>query len=100
MVRPSDGPAAQWVRASIDYALAAGEATRPDAPVTPSATRLPELLLIEVLRMHLAQNLLATTTLGVAAIARQVGYDAEESFGRAFKRHTGQAPGAWRTARS
>ncbi len=49
-------------------------------------------------RMHVAQHLLATTTLGVGAIAHRAGYDAEESFGRAFKRHTGQSPGAWRAA--
>jgi transcriptional regulator GlxA family with amidase domain len=31
-------------------------------------------------RMHLAQDLLATTDLGVGAIARRVGYDAEEAY--------------------
>jgi AraC-like DNA-binding protein len=44
-------PAAQWVRASIEYALA----TSSDATVSEAAsTRLPELLLIEMLRLHLA----------------------------------------------
>jgi AraC-like DNA-binding protein len=47
-------------------------------------------------RMHLAEDLLASTDLGVAAIARRVGYDAEEAFSRAFKRAHGAAPGAWR----
>jgi AraC-like DNA-binding protein len=50
-------------------------------------------------RMHVAEDLLATTQLGVAAIARRVGYDAEEAFSRAFKREHGQSPTAWRTAR-
>jgi len=47
-------------------------------------------------RMHLAEDLLASTDLGVAAVARRVGYDAEEAFSRAFKRAHGAAPGAWR----
>jgi AraC-like DNA-binding protein len=47
-------------------------------------------------RMHLAEDLLATTDLGVAAIARRVGYDAEEAFSRAFKRSHGSAPAHWR----
>jgi AraC-like DNA-binding protein len=47
-------------------------------------------------RMHLARDLLASTDLGVAAVARRVGYDAEEAFSRAFKRHGGSAPAQWR----
>lgn len=51
-------------------------------------------------RMHVAQNLLATTDLSVLAIARRVGYDAEEAFSRAFKRDIGSSPTAWRAAHS
>ena len=47
-------------------------------------------------RMHLAQELLATTDLGVAPIARRVGYDSEEAFSRAFKRARGLSPSHWR----
>jgi transcriptional regulator GlxA family with amidase domain len=47
-------------------------------------------------RMHLAQDLLATTDLGVGVVARRVGYDAEEAFSRAFKRAHGEPPSAWR----
>jgi AraC-like DNA-binding protein len=47
-------------------------------------------------RMHLAEDLLATTDLGVAAIARRVGYDAEEAFSRAFKRSHARSPAHWR----
>ncbi|HEY0869971.1 MAG TPA: AraC family transcriptional regulator [Acidothermaceae bacterium] len=49
-------------------------------------------------RMHVAQNLLATTDLSVLAVARRVGYDAEEAFSRAFKRDIGSSPSVWRTA--
>ena len=47
-------------------------------------------------RMHVAEDLLRTTTLPVATIAHRVGYEAEESFSRAFKRHHGSAPSTWR----
>jgi AraC-like DNA-binding protein len=168
VVRPPEGPVAQWVRSSVDYALAMSSAT----PATdPSWTRLPEALLVEVLRLHLAsapadehgwlgalrdpalapalaqlhaaperkwtvtelarevavsrsllderfrqvlgrspiryltewrmhvaEDLLASTDLGVAQIARRVGYESEEAFSRAFKRTLGIAPSTWRTS--
>ena len=47
-------------------------------------------------RMHLAEELLTSTDLGIAAVARRVGYDAEEAFSRAFKRVHGLSPGLWR----
>ena len=53
VVRPPSGPAgADWVRANIDFALAQADAS----PLGPDAitTRLPEMLLVEVLRLHLA----------------------------------------------
>jgi AraC-like DNA-binding protein len=167
VVRPPAGPAADWVRANVNYALAQTDTS----PLQPDAipTRLPEMLLVEVLqlhlasapamdrgwlaglhdpvlspalaalhsaparrwtvadlartaavsrsqlddrfrqvlgrspiryltewRLHLARDLLASTDLGVAAIARRVGYDAEEAFSRAFKRAYGQPPTSWR----
>jgi AraC-like DNA-binding protein len=50
-------------------------------------------------RLHIAKELLATTDLGVHAVARRVGYEAEEAFSRAFKRQHGLAPTQWRSAR-
>jgi AraC-like DNA-binding protein len=50
-------------------------------------------------RMHLADELLATTDMGVATVARRVGYDSEEAFSRAFKRARGRSPAHWRAAR-
>jgi len=51
-------------------------------------------------RMHHAQDLLATTDLGVVGVAHRAGYEAEEAFGRAFDRAHGSSPGAWRAAHS
>jgi AraC-like DNA-binding protein len=50
-------------------------------------------------RLHVAKDLLATTSLGVATVARRVGYDSEEAFSRAFKRAFGRAPAHWRADR-
>jgi len=47
-------------------------------------------------RMHIAVELLASSDLGVAQIARRVGYDSQEAFSRAFKRRMGVAPTTWR----
>ena len=52
VVRPPDGPAADWVRANVDFAA---QMTKLGAPgFGEVSSRLPELLLIEVLRLHLA----------------------------------------------
>jgi AraC-like DNA-binding protein len=51
-------------------------------------------------RMHVAQDLLATTDGTIATIAHRVGYEAEEAFSRAFKRTHGRSPAAWRAARA
>jgi AraC-like DNA-binding protein len=166
VARLSDGPVAQFVNSSIDYALSMSEAA---LPAEPTSTRLPELLVTEVLRWHLASapaikhgwvaalrdpvlapalaaihaeperhwslaelaavagvsrtvlddrfhevldrspirylkewrmhaagDLLRSTDFTVARVAREVGYDAEEAFSRAFKKHHGVPPGRWR----
>lgn len=49
------------------------------------------------LRMHLAATTLkADPGMALADVARQVGYDSESSFGRAFKRSFQESPGAFR----
>ena len=50
-------------------------------------------------RMHLAEELLATTELSVVVVARRVAYDSEEAFSRAFKRSHGLSPSHWRAER-
>ena len=50
-------------------------------------------------RMHVAEDLLRSSDLALAAVAGQIGYDSEEAFSRAFERARGQAPGLWRVQR-
>jgi AraC-like DNA-binding protein len=49
IVRPPSGPAADWVNASIQYAL---DASGGPSPCANTALRLPELLFLEVLRLY------------------------------------------------
>ena len=50
-------------------------------------------------RIHLAATLLTSNGAKVSAVARQVGYDSDAAFSRAFKKLTGVAPAAWRQRR-
>jgi AraC-like DNA-binding protein len=52
VVRVPHGAASRWIQASITYALE--EASHTAASTSVASTRLPELVLIEVLRLHLA----------------------------------------------
>ena len=52
VVRVPPGPASGWIQASIAYALEGGPPSNASTSVI--STRLPELVLIEVLRLHLA----------------------------------------------
>jgi AraC-like DNA-binding protein len=47
-------------------------------------------------RMQRAARLLTDRSAKVSAVAREVGYDSEAAFSRAFKKLTGVAPAAWR----
>jgi AraC-like DNA-binding protein len=50
-------------------------------------------------RMQVAASQLAQSTAKVSAIGRDVGYESEAAFSRAFKKATGVSPGAWRETR-
>ena len=52
VVRPPAGPAADWVRANVEFA--AQQTTMGGPGFGQMSSRLPELLLIEVLRLHLS----------------------------------------------
>ena len=51
-------------------------------------------------RLQLAAGLLRDGGRGVAAVAARVGYESEAAFSRAFKRHLGASPAAWREQRA
>jgi AraC-like DNA-binding protein len=47
-------------------------------------------------RIQLAKHLILQADLSVAEVADRVGYESEAAFNRAFKRHVGTPPVAWR----
>jgi AraC-like DNA-binding protein len=57
----------------------------------------PPLSHLTRVRLSQGAGYLATTSRTVAAIARDIGYDNESSFSKAFKRRYGRSPGAFRT---
>ncbi len=50
-------------------------------------------------RMDLAKAMLGEPGASVSDVARRLGYGSDEGFSRAFRRHTGTTPSAWRAAR-
>ena len=50
-------------------------------------------------RMQVASRLLLETTMNVASISLETGYDSEAAFSRAFKRLVGVPPATWRRQR-
>jgi AraC-like DNA-binding protein len=47
-------------------------------------------------RLQLAADLMRGGRIKLADVAQRVGYESEEAFSRAFRRHVGQSPGQWR----
>jgi transcriptional regulator GlxA family with amidase domain len=90
-------PARKWTVADLAAGVAVSRSVLDDR-FRRGLGRSPIRYLTEW-RMHLAEELLATTATGVGAVARRVGYDSEEAFSRAFKRSHGLAPSDWRAAR-
>lgn len=58
----------------------------------------PPMRYLAAWRIQLAQSLLRQSNLTVAEVALRVGYESEAAFNRAFKRHIGQPPAAWRAS--
>ncbi len=51
-------------------------------------------------RMQLAARLLEQSSAGIASIARDIGYESDAAFSRAFRRETGLPPATWRRERT
>jgi len=58
------------------------------------------LAFLSELRLELARHRLASTNVGLAKLAAEVGYDSESSFARAFRRRFGVSPGRSRSSSS
>ncbi|WP_437961897.1 AraC family transcriptional regulator [Sorangium sp. So ce119] len=87
-------PAARWTIEAL--ARAAGLSRAAFARRFLAELGVPPLRYVAELRMQRAAELLAEGDRSLASVAAEVGYDSEFAFSRAFKRHTGEAPGAFR----
>ena len=61
-----------------------------------AATGEPPIQSLTRYRLSRAANYLRTTSAGVREIARRTGYDSEVTISKAFRRHYGTSPGAYR----
>jgi AraC-like DNA-binding protein len=87
-------PARGWTLAAL--ARAAGLSRSTLAERFTASVGQPPMQYLARWRMQLAARLLADGTAKVAAVAREVGYESEASFSRAFRKATGEAPSSWR----
>jgi AraC-like DNA-binding protein len=60
----------------------------------------PAMHYLSAWRLQLAARLLERPSTSIAQAAAEVGYESEAAFNRAFKKHVGMPPGAWRRARA
>lgn len=56
----------------------------------------PPMRYLACWRLQLAAEMMRSHRHGLAAVGAHVGYDSEAAFNRAFKRHVGEPPAAWR----
>lgn len=82
-----------------DVAAAVGRSPGHVATTVRAATGHTVGELIRAARLAEAARRLLHTDDGVAEIARSVGWQDKKHFGRQFRAHYGQPPGAWRRAR-
>jgi AraC-like DNA-binding protein len=91
-----DRPAEAWTVASL--AARAGVSRSLFAKRFAKLMGRPPLAYLTECRMDEAEALLSDTDLGIAQIARSVGYADAFGFSAAFKRHKGLSPSAFRAA--
>ena len=57
----------------------------------------PPMQYLTLWRMQIAARLLADSSMKVATVGREIGYDSEAAFSRAFKKIVGVSPAVWRS---
>ncbi len=81
-----------------DLAAAAGVTTRTLARRIQAATGLSPMRFVQKIRLDTALHLLQSTRLPLEAVAERLGFADAATLYRLVRRHTGQAPGAFRSA--
>jgi AraC-like DNA-binding protein len=87
-------PERDWTIASLGAAV--GLARSSFAARFQTVMGQPPLAYLTTWRMHRARGMLRDPAASIAQVAERVGYASAAAFTAAFKRETGDAPGAWR----
>jgi len=87
-------PMADWTVESL--ALSVGASRSALAERFKTILGQPPMQYLGAWRLQLATGMLRESGRSIAEIAAAVGYESEAAFNRAFKRHIGVPPGAWR----
>lgn len=95
--RIHDRPAQAWTLAAL--AKIAGMSRSVFAARFKAAVGEAPLAYLTQWRMHRASELLASGDEPIGAVAAAAGYETESAFGKAFRRHFGETPGAHRRRR-
>lgn len=91
-------PAASWTATGLGTAV--GLSRSAFAARFTSLLGQPPMQYLAQWRLNLAAQRLRTSQDPVARVAAEVGYESEAAFSRAFKRHFGEPPSSWRSARA
>ncbi|MEO7246766.1 MAG: AraC family transcriptional regulator [Rubrivivax sp.] len=94
LARLHGAPAQAWTLPRLAAAVGASRTVLADRFVR--LVGQPPMHYLTAWRMQLAARLLAERSATVQSVAGAVGYTSEAAFSRAFKRHTGKPPSAWR----
>ena len=92
-----DDPGADWSINELGRRIGLSRSSRHERFV--QLVGVPPMHYLMQWRMQGAARLLLDTRATIASIAVDMGYDSEAAFVRAFKRHVGKPPGAWRRER-
>jgi AraC-like DNA-binding protein len=94
LARLHDRPAESWTLERLAREVGASRSALADR-----FTHLvgqPPMRYLTCWRLQLAAGMLADGAAKVSAVAREVGYESEAAFSRAFKKSAGASPAAWR----
>lgn len=86
--------AEHWTLQTLAQSVGASRSTL--AERFTSTVGIPPMQYLTQWRMQVAANLLLDKSTKIYAVAREVGYDSEAAFSRAFKRVAGVSPRRWR----
>jgi AraC-like DNA-binding protein len=98
LMRIHERPAHDWSLAELAREAAASRSVLAERFTL--LVGMPVMQYLSQWRLQLAAGLLLRGSASIASVGRQVGYDSEAAFSRAFKRALGESPAKWRRGRA